>query len=665
MVELQSKRLSLQPALDFAFGFDFFISYSHADGQTYPKHLQKRLEQVGFKVFLDVSEYAPGMDLPRETVRQVKKSRKLLVVARRAALASEWVKREIEVALSQGKLPIIININSAIEQTATTSSISKTAIEREWFTLNEHLEGIDGFPSDDAVTALVRGFKSARQETKRIRAFAAATAVLTITTAIAVWQGFAAIKSQRMAVENAKQAEANAQEATKERNTAIDERNAALNGRGRLFAAVVSQYNEKADFGTALSVALAGISEAQKSGSPIPSQLQLGLFVALNELRERVTFQGVATPYYTSAPALSPDGKLLATCAQHALVVWDVRSKIVVGNLPVYLDDAWPCNAAFSPDGKTVVFAEHEKDDSSANPVRIRAFDTTLASTQFDIANNNDALSIAFTPDGKYLVAFEEERTSFLDPSSGQTLWSTPREPSPGSKIWRDEYEMAKPGALSSDSTLMVRVVGARVDIWKIAARKKVISFDNMVPITTVAISPDHARIIAASFDGIARVWDIDSRREVFGLAGHSAGIICVGYSPDGSLILTGSKDGTARLWDARSGTPIATLWGRRSPSAAVISGAKMATSSSPSTLRATSPFGMLLRRRRLPIRPMPTSRPMRTLIVMSGRSLFQSSTNQCQLNRIGLAIWSLRWSTSKAARRSPRLLSIYPNPTT
>jgi WD40 repeat protein len=380
----------------------------------------------------------------------------------------------------------------------------------------------------------------------------------------------AALAKAAAATADAKDQASKAQASEKD---AIAQKNVALNGRGRLFAAVASQYNEKGDYGTALSVALAGISEAQKPGSLVPSQLQLELFVAQNELRERATFQGLPTPYYNSAPALSPDGKLLAACAQHALVVWDVGSKVIVGKVPDALDDAGICNAAFSPDGKTVVFSEHVKTSSAATLFRIRAFDTTLTSTKFDIANDNDALAIAFTPNGKYLVAYERERTYFLDPSSGQTLWSTPGETPPGSGIWRDEYEMSKPGTLSSDSKLMIRVVGARVDIWDIAAKQKVNSLDSMVPITTVAISPDHARIITASFDGVARVWDIDARREVFGLGGHTAGIISVAYSPDGSLILTCSKDGTARLWDAESGTPIATLRGRRSPSAAVISG--------------------------------------------------------------------------------------------
>jgi hypothetical protein len=39
-----------------------------------------RLEQVGFKVFLDQTEYVAGLDLQRETKRQVAKSRQIVIL---------------------------------------------------------------------------------------------------------------------------------------------------------------------------------------------------------------------------------------------------------------------------------------------------------------------------------------------------------------------------------------------------------------------------------------------------------------------------------------------------------------------------------------------------------------------------------------------------------
>src|SRR5262245_11779841 len=101
-------------AVDWVFGYDFFISYSHRDGMGYPRRVKERLEQAGFHVFLDQTEYVPGTNLSRETGRQVRKSRSIVLVGRANALQSKWVKREVELGLAHGKDAVIIDINGAV-----------------------------------------------------------------------------------------------------------------------------------------------------------------------------------------------------------------------------------------------------------------------------------------------------------------------------------------------------------------------------------------------------------------------------------------------------------------------------------------------------------------------------------------------------------------------
>lgn len=80
---------------DWLFGYDIFISYSHRDGLNRPRALKTALEQAGMRVFLDQTDFVAGMDLRRETRRQVRKSQTLVIVARPGALQSEWVLREV------------------------------------------------------------------------------------------------------------------------------------------------------------------------------------------------------------------------------------------------------------------------------------------------------------------------------------------------------------------------------------------------------------------------------------------------------------------------------------------------------------------------------------------------------------------------------------------
>src|SRR6266481_6135929 len=85
-------------AVDWIFGHDFFVSDSHGDGMRLPQRIKERLEQAGFSVFLDQTEYIDGDGFRQETRRQVVKSRKNLMIGRSGALRSEWVKREVDAA---------------------------------------------------------------------------------------------------------------------------------------------------------------------------------------------------------------------------------------------------------------------------------------------------------------------------------------------------------------------------------------------------------------------------------------------------------------------------------------------------------------------------------------------------------------------------------------
>ena len=74
----------------------------------------------------------------------------------------------------------------------------------------------------------------------------------------------------------------------------------------------------------------------------------------------------------------------------------------------------------------------------------------------------------------------------------------------------------------------------------------------------SAAFSPDGQRIVTASQDRTARVWDAETGRPIGEpLRGHDDGVWSAAFSPDGQRIVTASYDRTARVWDAATGQPI------------------------------------------------------------------------------------------------------------
>ncbi|HEY0797789.1 MAG TPA: serine/threonine-protein kinase, partial [Candidatus Baltobacteraceae bacterium] len=77
--------------------------------------------------------------------------------------------------------------------------------------------------------------------------------------------------------------------------------------------------------------------------------------------------------------------------------------------------------------------------------------------------------------------------------------------------------------------------------------------------------SPDGRRIVTASYDRSARIWDAETGQELLQLKGHTEPVLSAAFSPDGRYIVTASLDKTARIWDAATGRNIMELTGGRS----------------------------------------------------------------------------------------------------
>ncbi|MBP7933520.1 MAG: serine/threonine protein kinase [Phycisphaerae bacterium] len=99
--------------------------------------------------------------------------------------------------------------------------------------------------------------------------------------------------------------------------------------------------------------------------------------------------------------------------------------------------------------------------------------------------------------------------------------------------------------------------------IWDaVTGRKLVVLWGHTSLVERATFSPDNRLVLTGSADQTARLWDAATGRPIRLLAGHQGEVTAVAFSPDSRRIVTGSKDNTARLWDAGSGKEIMVLRG-------------------------------------------------------------------------------------------------------
>ncbi|MBA3017350.1 MAG: caspase family protein [Proteobacteria bacterium] len=135
------------------------------------------------------------------------------------------------------------------------------------------------------------------------------------------------------------------------------------------------------------------------------------------------------------------------------------------------------------------------------------------------LGHSNIILSIAFSPDGKYLL-------------SG-----------------------------SADNT---------IKLWDVATGREIRTFTgHTAAVESIAFSPDGKHIISAGcYDKSLKLWEVATGKEVRTFLGHQDKVNEAAFSPDGKYIISGggnsfrNKDFALRLWEANTGKEIRTFTG-------------------------------------------------------------------------------------------------------
>ena len=105
---------------------------------------------------------------------------------------------------------------------------------------------------------------------------------------------------------------------------------------------------------------------------------------------------------------------------------------------------------------------------------------------------------------------------------------------------------------------MVVTLGGSEVKLWSVESGREQMTLSPHGTVVSADFSPDDQRIVTASWDDSAKIWDANSGQAIMKLAGeHKGNVNGATFSPSGQHVLTCSDDQTARLWNADTGKPL------------------------------------------------------------------------------------------------------------
>ena len=159
-----------------------------------------------------------------------------------------------------------------------------------------------------------------------------------------------------------------------------------------------------------------------------------------------------------------------------------------------------------------------------------------------------DVNSVAFSPDGEYLVTAGWGGTAKIIDRTGHVI----------RVLQEEEIGFHLSDARFSPDGLLVATAAAQeqgsshVRIWDWERGEVVRTIDANA--SSLDFDPSGHRIATAGPEEPVRIWNVESGALVIELEGQSAGVADVAFSPDGSRVATASEDGTVRLFEADTG---------------------------------------------------------------------------------------------------------------
>jgi WD40 repeat protein len=237
-----------------------------------------------------------------------------------------------------------------------------------------------------------------------------------------------------------------------------------------------------------------------------------------------------------------PGGQVLTASKDGTAVLWDAATGAKLATFDPQVSGVGLKAVEPSPDGQQIV--------TVLNDDQVWQWDRSgkLVRKLSEAKQPNRAAPVArpcmYSPDGTRVAVGDRDGTL--------RVWDTHTGGVAGTvKGHQDQINTVE---FSSDSA---RILTASDDktaaVWDAATLKPIARVHHADAVNGAAFSPDHKTFATASNDHSVRVWSATGDR-LLSLDGHTSGVNAVAYSPDGSQLATVSDDENVVLWDATSG---------------------------------------------------------------------------------------------------------------
>jgi WD40 repeat protein len=253
--------------------------------------------------------------------------------------------------------------------------------------------------------------------------------------------------------------------------------------------------------------------------------------------RELCRFKGHRS--LVSAVVFSPDGRTLAAGgADREVRLWCLATGEELQHVSTQQDVT--C-LAFSPDGK--LFASGAKDDT----VRLWETATGKEARTFSGFQYGKLALLAFSADGTTLMSSDRRETVSWDVATGKKL----------TVIDHSSHPPATLAFSPVTKTLVCSFRDGSIALCDSATGKELRRLqDEDREIADVVLSPDGKRLAwwaGPRFQTQVRICDLAPGGESWALPEQEPGVYCAAFSPDGNLLATGGWEGVIRIWDLRT----------------------------------------------------------------------------------------------------------------